>query len=572
MNIKKSIIGKLWLCMVILAIITLLFSGVILSTVFEDYYFNIKQNEMINEGQQLITLILSGANPSELLEASKFINAHAIVVDRWGLIQATSNLFKFNGVAVDPDEFREVLKGNTIVHKGFVPQFNAPMLTVALPIKTESGVIGGVILYTPMAPMQDSIWQIRRLILLTAAGSVLLATGLSFFFSRTISKPLIKIKQVAEDMAKGNFEGKVLAQTQDEIGSLATTINFLSDALKANLDALSQERDQLQNILLGMTDGVITFDTNGKILIANPQVKIILQDTKDEDLNSKSLEAIMPLYQQVLQDKNPLQKEIKVGSKTVAAKLAPLKDKDDDIWGVVAVLQDITKTRKLEHLRKEFVSNVSHELRTPLSYLQGFTEAILDGVVEDPDEKKRYLNIILDETLRLRRLVNELLDLSLIESGHFTLKKEKISLTNLIKRAVKKVMPFSDKKHINISAIYEDIPLVMADEDRIEQVLLNLLDNALRYTRAGSDIYIKCKNKENGVVVSIQDNGSGIPEDEIDFIWERFYKIDKARTRETGGTGLGLAIVKNIVEAHGGKVWAKNCLQGGTEISFYLPY
>lgn len=571
MNIKKSIITKLWFCMIILSVVTLLFCGLILSNIFEDFYFQIKQNEMINEGQQLISLILNGANPSELLDISKFINAHAVVVDRLGLIKATSNLMKFKGLTIDSSEFRRILQGHIIVSKGYLSQFNASMLTVGLPIKTEAGVIGAIILYAPMAPIQDSIWQIRRFVLFATAGAILVATGLSFFLSRTISKPLVQMKQVAEGMAQGDFDRKVLAVTEDEIGSLAESINFLSDALKANINALSQERDQLQNILLGMTDGVITFDAGGKILIANPQAEDILGISIEEGRQHQALDMILPIFKNVLDTKKPVSEEIKIGSKTISARLAPLKNNDDEIWGVVAVLQDVTQARKLEHLRREFVANVSHELRTPLSYLQGFTEAILDGVIQEPEEQEKYLNIILDETLRLRRLVNELLDLSQMESGQFTFKKEKISLTDLIDRVIKKVSPNLNKKQVAIKCQLGEIPLIMADEDRIEQVLINLIDNALKYTPQGEEILVSCIKNNDNITVTVKDHGPGIPEEEIGFIWDRFYKVDKSRSRDKGGTGLGLAIVKSIIEAHGGKVAAHNCPEGGTEFYFCLP-
>ncbi|HHW03833.1 MAG TPA: cell wall metabolism sensor histidine kinase WalK [Thermoanaerobacterales bacterium] len=570
MNPNKSIIFKLWLYMIVLTIITLLFSGLILSRVFEDFYFNIRQNEMINEGQQLIALILQGIDPMELVDISKFINAHAVVVNRQGLIQASSNILKFKGMLMDGREFSEVLKGNIVIHKGYISQFGAAMLTVALPIKTEGGVMGALILYSPMESIQNSIWQIRRLILLTATGAVIVATALSFVLSKTVSRPLIDIKKVAEGMARGDFEGRVSVSSEDEIGTLAKTINYLSDALKNNINALSQEKEQLKNVLLSMTDGVITFDANNQLIMANPQAYDMLQ-VEMRDGGDEGFKVLYPLLDRVRETKKPLQEELKFDGRTISARLAPLMDENLNLWGMVAVLQDVTRERKLEHLRREFVGNVSHELRTPLSYLQGYTEALLDGMVEDPEEKKKYLNIILDETLRLRRMVNELLDLSQIESGHLHLKKDKISLKNLIERVVKKLAPICQKKGMKISTEFEEVPLVMADEDRIEQVMINLIDNAMRYNESSGEIKIKVQRSESGIVVSVKDQGPGIPEDELPFIWERFYKVDKARTRKTGGTGLGLAIVKNIVEVHGGRVWAKNCAEGGTAFYFSLP-
>jgi two-component system sensor histidine kinase ResE len=570
-KLKKSIIGRLWLYMTVLTIVALFISGFVMSQFFEDFYLDIKKNEMVNEGQQLITLILRGIEPVELLDISKFINAHAVVVDRQGLIKASSNLLKLKGSTLSSKQFAEILNGNMLVHKAYVPQFNAAMLMVALPIKTEGEVMGAVILYSPVTSIQKSIWQIRRLILIAAAGAVLVSTALSFVLSKTISKPLIRMKKVAENMADGDFDDRVEVVSDDEIGTLAKTINYLSEALKDNINALSQEKNQLHNVLLSMTDGVITFGSGDTVLIANPQAKAILGMEQYDEASSRKYEILMPLLEKVRQKKEHLIEEIKIDGKIVSVRLAPLMDEKSEILGIVAVLQDVTRERKLEHLRKEFVGNVSHELRTPLSYLQGYTEALLDGIVDNPDEQRKYLNIIMEETLRLRRLVNDLLDLSQIEGGHLKLKKDTMRIDKLIERVVKKLEPVLIKKGVSINADCCQLPIIEADEDRIEQVLINLLDNALRYTESGGKVKIKAITVEEGIIVSITNQGIGIPEDELPFIWERFYKVDKSRVRQTEGTGLGLAIVKNIIDVHGGRVWAKNFPEGCTTFSFFLP-
>ncbi|NLZ53529.1 MAG: cell wall metabolism sensor histidine kinase WalK [Thermoanaerobacteraceae bacterium] len=570
MKIKKSIITKLWLYMTILAIFTLMFSGLVLSSVFEDFYFNMRKNEMINEGQQLVSLISRGINPAELLDISKFVNAHAVLIDREGLIQASSNIIKFKGMAIGAKELAEVLKGNIVVHKGHIPQFNASMLTVALPIKTELGVVGGLILYSPMSTIENSIWQIRRLILLAAAITVMISTGLSFVLSRTVSKPLIQMKKAAEKMAKGEFDNEVTVDTDDEIGTLAKTMNYLSDALKENINALNQEKKQLQNVLLSMTDGVVTFDEKGQVIMANPQAIDIMPDAGDN--GGSQFDILRPFIRQIKDSGEYINKEIKLNGKVISVKMAPLFDDNMRLWGVLAVLQDVTRERKLEDLRREFVGDVSHELRTPLTYLQGYTEALLDDMVNNQEERNKYLNIILEETLRLRRLVDELLDLSHIEAGHLDIKKNDVSIEHIVEKVSKKVRPICNNKNIKLEVeIQENIPLIVADEDRIEQVLINLVDNAIRYSPESSKVVIKVRPSEAGVIVSVKDSGPGIPQDELPFVWERFYKVDKSRERKKSGTGLGLAIVKKIIELHKGRVWAQNCDEGGTEFHFYLP-
>ena len=554
----------------ILMIVTILVSAVVLSSFFENFYFKIKQNELINEGQQLITLVLQGADPLELLDVSKFINAHAVIVDKKGLIKVGSGFYKRDGMGMAKKQFTEVLKGNIVVHKGHMPQFNAAMLTVALPIKTEVGVAGALILYSPMASIQSSIWHIRRLILIAGASSVLIATVLSFVLSKNISKPLVEMKNIAEDMAKGNFDNTIEVTSDDEIGTLAKTMNYMSSALETNINALSNEKKQLHGILQSMTDGVITFNADGDVILVNPQaLEILSLDISGNE--GKYFDKLLPLYDKVREDNSILHEEVNMGGRIISVRMAPLFNEKHFLWGVVAVLQDVTIERKTEHMRREFVSNVSHELRTPLSYLQGYTEALLDGMAKDSDEKQKYLNIIHEETLRLRRLVNELLDLSRIETGQIAIDKKMISINKIIERVIKKVEPAVDKRGVKIETQYEDLPMIAADEDRIQQVILNLVDNAIRYTKSNGKITIKASNSKGGIVVSIRDDGEGIPEDELPFIWDRFYKTDKSRVRDKGGTGLGLAIVKNIVELHDGKVWAKNCKKGGAEFSFFLP-
>lgn len=571
MIFQKSIIGKLWLFMTLLAIVAILVSGLTMSRFFGNFYFSIKKNEMINEGQQLISLILRGIEPTELIDISKFINAHAVVVDRQGLIMASSSLFNMRDSILTSKQFAQILDGNMVVHKSYVPHFGTSMLMVALPIKTEDGVMGAVILYSPITSIQKSITHIRHLILIAAAGAILVSTALSFILSKMISKPLVRMKKVAEDMAGGVFDDRIEVVSDDEIGTLARSINYLSEALKDNINALYQEKNQLHNVLLSMTDGVITFGSDNTVLIVNPQAKAILGSEGYNSKNPERYKIFMPFLNRVKQEKMHLAEEIKIDGKIISARFAPLMDEKSTILGVLVVLQDVTKERKLEHLRREFIGDVSHELRTPLSYLQGYTEALLDQIVDNPEEQKRYLSIILDETLRLRRLVNDLLDLSQIEGGHFVLKKDKIRLDKLIVRVVKKLDPVLEEKDLSIVVDCDQLPIIEADEDRIVQVLINLLDNAMRYADPGGEIKIHAKTVEEGIIVSMTNTGVGIPEDELPFIWERFYKIDKSRARHTEGTGLGLAIVKNLIDAHRGKVWATNYPEGCTTFSFFLP-
>ncbi|MGB9840840.1 ATP-binding protein [Thermovenabulum sp.] len=570
-KIKNSILWKLWAFISLISIVAIIFSGLILSKFFEDFYFRIKENELINEGQQLISLILRGSNVEEFIDITKFINANAVLIDKRGTILVCPKYFHPKmGMILDKNELNSILNGKILVKRNFFRGVENPMLMVALPVATDGNVIGGLLLFSPMASLSSSVWEIRKLILLSAFFAILLSSGTSLVFSKSITKPLLLMKEAAEEMAKGNFDKKVEIIEDDEVGTLARTMNFLSDALKQNLNALSKEKDQLKSILLGMTDGVITFDENNNIVMANSQAMELLNIKEKENAGEEALQILKNALFRLYDLKENIVEEINLDGKIILAKVSPLLN--DGVKGAVVVLQDVTKEKKLENLRREFVANVSHELRTPLTYIQGYSEAILDGMVEDKETLNNYINIILEETLRLKRLVNDLLDLSLMENGQGTLKKDKFSINRLIERVVQKMHNLAAQKGVKFILDLRETPLLFADEDRIEQVLINLIDNALRYSPEGGEIIISTELGDDGDIrVGVKDKGPGIPEDELPFIWERFYKVDKSRARQKGGTGLGLAIVKSIIENHGGRVWASNDEKGGSVFYFSLP-
>lgn len=570
-KIKNSILWKLWAFISLISIVAIIFSGLILSKFFEDFYFRIKETELINEGQQLISLILRGSNVEEFIDITKFINANAVLIDKRGAILVCPKYFHPKmGMILDKNDLNSILNGKILVKRNFFRGVENPMLMVALPVASDGNVVGGLLLFSPMASLSSSVWEIRKLILLSAIFAILLSSGTSLVFSKSITKPLLLMKEAAEEMAKGNFDKKVEVIEDDEVGTLARTMNFLSDALKDNLNALSKEKDQLKSILLGMTDGVITFDENNNIVMANSQAMELLNIKEKENVEKEALQILKNALLRLHDLKQNIVEEITLNGKIILAKISPLLN--NGVKGAVVVLQDVTKEKKLENLRREFVANVSHELRTPLTYIQGYSEAILDGMVEDKETLNNYINIILEETLRLKRLVNDLLDLSLMENGQGTLKKDKFSIQRLIERVVLKMHNLAAQKGVKFILDLKETPLLFADEDRIEQVLINLIDNALRYSPEGGEITISSELEDDcNIRVGVKDKGPGIPEDELPFIWERFYKVDKSRARQKGGTGLGLAIVKSIIENHGGRVWASNDEKGGSIFYFSLP-
>lgn len=494
----RSIVGRLWLTMVMLNILVLVLLGALLVPLLENFYFQLREQEIVRDGTRIAALLGrtggEGRLERDLELASGLVDAHLVVVDRNGLIIGSCLMDPWGmmgghrgmmgggmmgmgmmmrpGLPLETTEVEEVLRGRVVSRRGYHPVFETTLLTVAAPVTENGRVTGAVILYAPVAPISETIGRVRGLLLLAALGGIGLATLLSFFLSRNLSRPLLEMNRVAVALSRGDFREKVAVRGEDEIGTLGRSINRLSIELQQKQEA----------------------------------------------------------------------------------------------------------ERRLEEMRQEFVANVSHELRTPLSYLQGYAEALIDEVPADQEERNRYLQVILEETLRLRRLVDELLDLSQLEKGQVRLAREPVFLPGVLERVATKVRPRAEEKGITLEVgIPPQLPAVLANEDRLEQLLFNLVDNAFRHTPRGGSVSLAAAAAGEKVEVSVRDTGDGIPPEDLPYIFERFYKVDKARTRggegTSGGegTGLGLAIARGIVEAHGGKIEARSRPGEGTTFTFTLP-
>jgi two-component system sensor histidine kinase ResE len=451
------------------------------------------------------------------------------------------------------------------------------LLIIGVPLKYENGATGAVYIYQSINAGEETTRETTKFILLAAGVAIILTTFFAFFLSTRINAPLRKMKEAAFEVARGKFDTKVPILTKDEIGELATAFNQMGRQLKFNLNALNQEKELLSSILSGLADGVITFNQDGIILITNPPAEIFLQhwyfETKDQDSNAGAVPSkVMELFRQAVSTEKEQLGEILLQGHHWVMIVSPLYSQQA-IRGAVAVVRDMTEERKLEKMRSDFIANVSHELRTPIAMLQGYSEAIVDDIAQTNEEKKEMASVIYDESLRMGRLVNELLDLARMESGYFNLSIHEVELEPFQQRIIRKFQGLSKEKNVAVHCESEvEEEYFTFDADRIEQVLTNLIDNAIRHTAEGGSVTMKVSSApEKGLYFSVVDTGSGIPEEDLPFVFERFYKADKARTRGRSGTGLGLAIAKNIVEAHKGSIQVQSKLDEGTIFSFFLP-
>lgn len=421
------------------------------------------------------------------------------------------------------------------------------------------------------------IGELNGVILWGMFFSIFAALGIGYILARTITRPISHIMRKAEKISRGDFGQQLDVDSSDEIGKLAKTFNYMSTRLKSTLAEITSEKKKIETIMKNMTDGVVAFDNNGAVVHINDAAKGILGNAVlSLDMNSflKIFGIELPQEDENKNGKlclNGLQYRVEHGGKYLKLQFAAITDDDENAEGLVTVIQDITEEQKLDNMRREFVANVSHELRTPLTSVKSYTETLLDGAREDPATTEHFLKVINDETDRMARLVKDLLILSQHDSG-IRLNMEEISPTELVSSCVERLRREAESKEQDLRYnIRQGMPLIQGDRHRLEQLLVNVIGNAIKYTPEKGKISVNCYCERDKVIITVEDNGIGIPEQDVDRIFERFYRVDKARSRQLGGTGLGLAIAKEIALLHGGNISAKSKIGRGTQVYIELP-
>ena len=440
----------------------------------------------------------------------------------------------------------------------------------------------------PMVVLDRELSKTREHIILALGVAFLVALTLSLWLARGITKPLSDIvSAAARQLDTGHHALHIRTSAQDEVGLLASTLNHVADQLQTKIDELSEDRAQLLAVLTSMVEGVMVLDYRGHILQVNPALERMFGISRVEARGRPCTDLfrhqqLNELVAGILRSPAHHQDEIvlPLTGRCLQIEASPAGGKRENEACVVLVFHDITDLRRLEKIRKDFVANVSHELRTPLTSIKGYVEALLDGAKDDPVASSNFLDIILKQSDRLNLIIQDLLELSKIESGGISFKEEPIELRSLVERALSVVKPIADKNRHHLTTMIDaELPAVAGDEGRLVQVLTNLLDNAIKYTPEGGTITVgatrasleKTEPHANAIDISVADTGIGIPEQDRPRVFERFYRVDRARSRELGGTGLGLAIVKHIVEGHGGQVWMEGNRPRGSRFVVRLP-
>lgn len=458
------------------------------------------------------------------------------------------------------------------------PQTGKRIWVYVTPVKSSNEVIGAVYVVSKIENVFGQMQDINRIFSTGTALALAITAILGVFLARAITRPITDMRRQALALAKGNYSRKVKIYGHDEIGQLAATFNTLTKKLQEAQATTESERRKLSSVLSSMTDGVIATDRRGRVILINEPALQML-DVSRETVLSTPIVSLLDLEGEYTFDELLSEGESVLLNYSTAtnpyilrANFSVIQKETGFVNGLITVLHDVTEQEKIEMERREFVANVSHELRTPLTTMRSYIEALADGAWQDKDIAPNFLNVVQNETERMIRLVNDLLQLSKMDSRDYKLSKEWVDLVVFFNRIIDRFELTKDENITFERMLPDKAILVEIDPDKLTQVIDNIISNALKYSPAGGQITFKIKEKEDDVVVSISDQGMGIPKGKVSKIFTRFYRVDKARTRKLGGTGLGLAIAKEMVEAHDGQIWARSIEGKGTTIFFSLPY
>lgn len=449
-------------------------------------------------------------------------------------------------------------------------------LTMAIPAsgEVEGQPVYAIFLLKPLTEVSDILSKIWATLLRATALALIVVTVLGLMSARTITQPIMEITSQAEKLAAGDFDISVRVRSRDEVGRLAEVFNYLTAELRGSIHGMANEKSKLEAILGYMSNGVVALDKDGRLIHINPKARDLLD--LPEATNSEAVLARLKLgtAAEVIATA-PSVRELQLeepGFLVLQAYLAPFSSTNQQLNGVVVVLQDMTEQTRLDQMRRDFVANVSHELKTPLTTIISYVETLLDGALEDHTLAGTFLTTVHEEADRMNRLVKDLLMLTTLEHQQEKRKLQTVYVDELVVEVGDRMLVNAQSNNQRLlTSLPEDVPAVIANRDQIEQVLVNIVSNAVKYTPAGGEIAISVQVLEREVAVVVQDNGIGIPKEDLPRIFERFYRVDKARSRQLGGTGLGLSIAQQIIEGHDGRIWIESELGTGTRVTFTLP-
>lgn len=538
-------------------------------------YLN-RQNIDTDETNNEIQRILDNSDSADILEMR--------VVDEKGIIRATTDVNDRSSIgkkSIDSyiDQF---------IDKSFIAldetSGNRVLINIRVLESVGDVVVGSLYIRGDLEKQYQEISNIALIFVTATIIAIAIAIIVSMLVARSITQPIGEMREQALRIAKGDYSHTIDIKAHDELGQLAETFNQLAERIEETQEAMEAERNRLDSVLTYMTDGVIATDRRGRVIMINEMALSLLNLKQEESIGesvlklldieeSYTLRSLLENTEEMLLERSS---DVSHMNRLILrVDFSMIRRESGFISGLVAVLHDVTEQEKTEQERRDFVSNVSHELRTPLTSMRSYIEALHDGAWKDGEIAPHFLEVTLEETDRMIRMINDLLSLSKLDSGNAQLQLEFVNFNNLVNFVLDRfdMMVNNTEKSYKIQREFTKRDLWLEiDTDRIIQVIDNIMNNAIKYSPDGGTVTVRLIETHNHVILSVSDQGMGIPRKDLDKIFDRFYRVDKARARQQGGTGLGLAISRDVLKAHGGSIWAESRENYGSTFFISLPY
>jgi two-component system phosphate regulon sensor histidine kinase PhoR len=585
--------NKLWLriSLTFLLLLTVVLAGVgfFIGDVMKQTYMDMSRHQLSQDAD----LVYNVVSPKDVLDESpaiqgKIQNFYRDHQPRITIINAKGKVLgdsKHDPETMENHSKRPEFLGVMVQHKKssesirYSKTLGYSMMYLAKPLVYHGKNIGVVRVAFALDNIERVLKNLWISFGLAMAITLILSAFIGIRMAKGFTRPIEAIIAVAQRLTKKDYKSRVTIKTTGEMEQLADAVNELARSLQTQMEEIRENQQRLTGVLSNMVSGVMLINTDGRIMLVNRAMEEMIASTSNQLMGKLHIEAgknfgLSQLIGRTLKEGVSIHEEVHVyfpAERILDAHVAPSIGENGEIRGVITVLHDITEIRRLEKMRSEFVANVSHELKTPVTSLKGFAETLLDGAMHDEEVLRSFLTIMLEESERLHRLIADILDLSKIEQHRLPLNPVKLDIVNLIHETVSTLREEVYKKNLVIELPEVENLMMEADKDRLQQIILNLVANALAYTPEGGTITVDVKDIGQEVKLAVKDTGIGISKKDLPRIFERFYRVDKARSRQSGGTGLGLAIVKHLVESHHGRIKVESEEGKGTSFMITLP-
>lgn len=583
--LRSRILWKLFAGYVVLILLSATIVGVLVSKQVEDETL-IEIEQSLNARATLLRAVVfkSLSSPAEIQQRIRVLgektNTRFTVINLDGTVLADSeeDPATMDNHANRPEILAAHSHGYGITTR-FSDTIDTEMMYYALPVNKEG--LGYVRTSLPLSSINERLFHIRALVIFSMAVSIFAALILGFYVARGFAKPLMAMTAIAESMSEGNYDQQISIDRKDEIALLAKALNKMAGSSRERLETIVLENNKLLAILSGMVEGVVAVDKSEIIIHLNEAGARILGISPGENMHRRIWEVthsqeLCQLFSAALNEENEVREKLKIFTsetdQTIEVHASPFRDATGDLVGAVAILHDVSELERLENIRRDFVANVSHELKTPITAIRGFLETLIDDDGMSPENKRLFMAKTMNQTLRLSSIVSDLLALSRLESVGLDLIKVPLDLREVVRASLQALLPISEKKNISIdSQIPGESVEILGDREALFQSVNNLLDNAIKYNSENGTVSLRLYIENGNAVIHIQDTGIGIEPLDQHRIFERFYRVDKARSRQLGGTGLGLSIVKHTALAHGGQLSVDSTSGIGSTFQISIP-